>query len=77
MCGSSQSPIGSGPDMDRDFLTRYGDTKYLSQSPIGSGPDMDLPPRGKPQRGKSLRMSQSPIGSGPDMDHVHGEAYAA
>ena len=41
--GESQSPIGSGPDMDPGVQLDH--TGHLhpggSQSPIGSGPDMD------------------------------------
>ena len=41
---TSQSPIGSGPDMDvRDYLYALKLVSDIeSQSPIGSGPDMDL-----------------------------------
>ena len=37
----SQSPIGSGPDMDDDIVRVKDIVVLKSQSPIGSGPDMD------------------------------------
>ena len=64
----SQSPIGSGPDMDNMEQKHKERLLAESQSPIGSGPDMDpgvqLDHTGHLHPGGS----QSPIGSGPDMD---------
>ena len=62
----SQSPIGSGPDMDLISCWNVFEMRLRSQSPIGSGPDMD----DDIVRVKDIVVlkSQSPIGSGPDMD---------
>ena len=66
----SQSPIGSGPDMDLylDRCSKSPRTRTRSQSPIGSGPDMDSAPWGGAWEVGYVAESQSPIGSGPDMD---------
>ena len=68
----SQSPIGSGPDMDwfNDMLANPGDIMPGSQSPIGSGPDMDVRDYRYALKLVSDIESQSPIGSGPDMDRL-------
>ena len=62
----SQSPIGSGPDMDLISCWNVFEMRLRSQSPIGSGPDMDNMEQKHKER--LLAESQSPIGSGPDMD---------
>ena len=65
----SQSPIGSGPDMDQRRLSlNQLRRSSRSQSPIGSGPDMDWFNDMLANPGDIMPGSQSPIGSGPDMD---------
>ena len=65
----SQSPIGSGPDMDdSSSMERLLADMIKSQSPIGSGPDMDMTTAASFSIQSSSPRSQSPIGSGPDMD---------
>ena len=64
---SSQSPVGSSPDLDKYDNCRQVGQKSLSQSPVGSSPDLDKETKAVIHTDAGDE-SQSPVGSSPDLD---------